>query len=302
MGYPDGRKALAQPLTSRPGYGEGDPALPRGSVGESKLPSGPPAGKGVGLDPDIPGTRTFAKPTDDVRDFDKSEEGSIYERESPDQMAKPQDDADPGDERDHSEFKPTSTPPGGRPEDDNAITKYPYRDGIPNRHNASAEFVAGLWALRFAHEIVIEPSSLFETRTAARMEEILSGLNPKVQEKARSCTVSLKRADKANLRWLFSVDCGNGAKVVKMKATRKGNVTRIGRMDLTLSCSCPAWRWLGSEHHSQRDDYLDGKPRGTAAAPMIKDPEGINRVCKHVTAVLSFAKGWEIPAARKKSR
>lgn len=301
MRHSDGRIALTQPLVSRPGYGEGgSPALPRGAVSESKLPSGPPADRGLSLDDSIPGTSTFAKPEGDIREDDKAEPGSIHKVDGPGDLAKPQDNAEPGDERDHSGFKPTYAPAGGRGDDDTAITKYPYRDGVPNRHNASAEFVAGLYALDTAHEVVLRVGASFETRTAARMDDILSGLNPKVVEKAnQTCSTSMKRADIKNLRWIFSVDCGNGPKVVRMKAVRKGNVVKLDRMDLVLSCSCPAWRWLGSEHHSKREDYLDGKPRGTASVPRIKDPTGINRVCKHVAAALSLAKGWALPAAKK---
>jgi hypothetical protein len=129
---------------------------------------------------------------------------------------------------------------------------------------------------------------------ALNRDSILEGLNRKVQTRAKKCAVSLKRADINNLRWILSVDCGNGPKVVKIKATRDKNITKLSKMDLDLSCSCPAWRWLGSEHHSKREDYLDGKPRGTASVPMIKDPRGINRVCKHVASVLAFVKDWKI--------
>lgn len=295
MGRTDGKLALTQPLVSRPGYGGGSPALPRGAVSESGLPSGSPGGKGVSLNNDIPGGNTFAKPVDDVR-HDEPEEGSIYRKDGPGDLAKPQND---GDERHHEQFKPTYAPGGGRDPDDVSITKYPYRDGIPNKHNASAEFVAGLYVLHTAHEIVLRAGGSFETRTAARLDDILTGLNPKVINRAGQCKATVQRADIKNLRWIFAVDCGNGVKVVKMKAVRKGNVVKLARMDMVLSCSCPAWRWLGSEHHSKREDYLDGKPRGTASEPKIKDPENINRVCKHVAAALSLARPWEIPAAKK---
>lgn len=296
----DGRTALTQPLVSRPGYNEGgSPALPRGTVSESKLPSGPPADRGLSLDDSVPGTSTFAKPEDDIREDGKSEPGSIYKVDGPGNRAKPQDDAEPGDERDHSGFKPTHAPAGGRGEDDTSLTKYPYRDGIPNTHNASVAFVAGLYALDSAPEHVLRAGSPFETRTAAKLDDILSGLNPKVNQSASKCSATMKRADIKNLRWIFSVDCGNGPKVVRMKAVRKGNVVKLELMDLVLSCSCPAWRWLGSEHHSKREHYLDGKPRGTAWVPAIKDPTNINRVCKHVAAALSQAKGWTIPVAKK---
>jgi hypothetical protein len=199
------------------------------------------------------------------------------------------------DQRDHSRFRPSIGVPG--PED-NAKTKYPYRDGIPNAHNASVETVVGLWLLDQVPEITFEPPSL--TRVAAKLSDILQGLNPKVLERAGTCSVSIKRADVGNMRWLFAVNCGNGVKLVRMKLVPKGNVAKLTKMSMSLSCSCPAWRWLGSEHHAKQEQYLDGKPVGTASVPIIRDPEGINRVCKHTAATLSFVGGWSLPVRKKK--
>jgi hypothetical protein len=70
-------------------------------------------------------------------------------------------------------------------------------------------------------------------------------------------------------------------------------------MDVYFSCSCKAWRWLGSEYHSKGEGYIDGKPVGTASTPDIKDPDRINRVCKHVAAVISRVQEWKIPAKKK---
>jgi hypothetical protein len=57
---------------------------------------------------------------------------------------------------------------------------------------------------------------------------------------------------------------------------------------------------LGPEHHAKSEGYLDGRPKGTASSPDIKDPERQNRVCKHVAAVLSFIRGWDVPLPEKK--
>ena len=182
--------------------------------------------------------------------------------------------------------------------DDDSITKYPYRDGIPNRHNAAiAESVAQLWLLKCAHEAPVS----FEApvRVASKLSEIEQGLNPKVNERAATCVAVTKRADVSNLRLIFSVDCGHGPKMVKLKAARKGNMTAIAKMNVNFSCSCKAWRWLGSEYHAKGEKYLDGRPTGTASTPDIKDPARINRVCKHVAAVMSKVRGWSIPIKKK---
>jgi hypothetical protein len=167
---------------------------------------------------------------------------------------------------------------------------------MPNTHSASSAYVLARWEVEHAPVLLVRAG--VRSKIAVTRETILEGLNPKVQERAKKCSVSLKRADIKNLRWILSVDCGNGVKVVKVKAFREGNITKLSKMDLDLSCSCNAWRWLGSEHHSKREEYLDGKPRGTATVPVIKDPQGINRVCKHVAAVLDHIAGWDV--AKKK--
>ncbi len=289
---------MTAPLISRPGYGEGGSALPRGGtpVAESKLPSGPPTEKGRALDEGISGQRTFAKPEEDVREPETGAK-SIYRVDGPDSLAKREPNDEVKDDRERPSFKPSMGDPDGRPKDDQAVTRYPYRDGVPNAHNASAHFVAEAWQLLHAPERLIGVAH--GLRTGARADGILEQLDGNITQKAEACKASLKRADIANLRWLFSVDCGNGARVVRIKAERAGNVTRLAKMDLKLTCSCPAWRWLGSEHHAKQDGYLEGKAQGTASVPLIRDPQGRNRVCKHVAAALGMSRDWTIPAGRK---
>ena len=122
-----------------------------------------------------------------------------------------------------------------------------------------------------------------------------------MEERGAQCSVDLKRADNANLRWIFAVDCGNGAKVVKIHAEASKRVVQVPKMDLHITCSCPAWRWLGPEHHAKREDYIEGQPRGTASVPVIRDPENINRVCKHAAAVLTTIRKWQIPSAKRRA-
>lgn len=275
-----------QPLVSRPAYGEGQERTPRA---ESKLPSGGPAGKGLPLDDSIPGERTFAKPEDDDSTSEShSEDESIYRREGPREMTKERGRVDVVDQTDASPHFMGLGKPDGSPK-----TKYPYRDEMPNAHNASAEFVAGVWMLRTAQDILIPGGG----RVAATLDTMTQGLNPNIVQRGASCSVNLKRADVANLRWLFAVDCGNGAKVVRLKASRLGNVTQFRKLDLHTACSCPAWRWQGPEFHSTTKDYQDPKVplQGTASAPNIRDPQRVNKVCKHVSAVLSFTEGWTVP-------
>lgn len=278
--------ALLQPLTLRSdGSKRGYP-----SIAQSGLPGGGPSDKGLPLDSGIPGTSTFAKPEDDIRDFDNSQspkDENIYRVEKTDDLLKDRDRIDTREDwgQGHDNI---GVPGKGKP-DHGPKTKYPYRDDRKHKHYASVVFVAEVTQLRFAHEVV------FSERTATRLDTIEDGLNPKFVQRSKTCAVTLKRADISNLRWLFSVDCGNGPKVVRVKGSRSGRTTSITKMDLRMSCSCPAWRWLGPEHWSKGEEYLDGRPRGTASFPVIRDPEGTNRVCKHVAAVLNSIRQWQIP-------
>lgn len=278
-------KPLTQPLITRPAYGSRP-------VAESGLPSGGPSDKGLPLEDSLPGSATFSKKEDDVRDFDRNDDEPIYRRDNADDLLK---DRDRIDIRDDNADKHDGLGAWGKGEWDprSPKTKYPYRDGIPNTKSASAEFVVGLWELASAPTLRLLSGS--RIKVALRMDAITEGLNPKYVERANRCAVSTRRVDKKNLRWVFSVDCGNGAKVVKVKAFRKGGITNFSKMDLDIKCSCPAWRWQGPEYHAKTEEFIDGKPRGTASFPIIRDPTGINRVCKHVYSVLFHIRNWVIP-------
>lgn len=113
---------MQQPLVTRPAYGEAP-------VAESKLPSGTPGGKGLPLDDSIPGAATHAKPEEDIR-HDAPGDGSMYRVDGPGDIAKDQTTPDG---RDLGDLKPGYAPPG---QDTTPKTRYPYRDGIPNAHNA----------------------------------------------------------------------------------------------------------------------------------------------------------------------
>lgn len=251
--------------------------------GESGLPEGDPAGRGLSLSDDIPGTRTFAKPEDAAPEETEQEK---HDRK-PGQREVNEQDADAD-----------SSYSGAGAHDSSSKTRYPYRTGLPTTHSASTYYVLGAWQSAAAPVVRIAPGT--RTKIALSLGEITEGLNPAVVQRARRCVVSLKRADVKNLRWIFSVDCGNVPRVVRLKAHRDKNVAKIVKMDLDMTCSCPAWQWSGAEHHAMREDYNDGKPRGTASVPVIRDPTGINRVCKHVSLVLDHVQDWTISKKRKK--
>lgn len=279
---------MQQPLVTRPAYGHGG----HPTVAESKLPSGGPGGKGLPLDSAIPGTSTFAKPVQDIREPNKDDE-NIHRVDNADDLTK---DRSRIDTREDNAGKHDGIGYNGQgPYDGTGKTTWPYRDDHHHPHYASVDpaFVVESYRLHQASALTITPTT--NVKIAVRLGEVLEGLNPKTQERSKKCAVTVKRVDVPNLRWIFSVDCGNGPKAINLKATRAKNVTRIGKMDLEVKCSCPAWQWLGPEYHAKKETYQDGKVRGTASTPDIRDPKRHNRVCKHVAAVLHHIEEWEVP-------
>jgi hypothetical protein len=265
-------------------YLAGGQASPMASSG---LPAGSPGGKGVGVDPDLPGVSTFNKPTEDTSTSETpSGDESIHRVDSPRDMGKSQTTPD-------EISNPNSTPSGfglGQP-DTGVKPQYPYRD---NKSDSRTAWVVQAWLAEQAPRVVVQAG----LRTAKRIAELFSGLDPKVQQRARKALVTLSRADLKNLRWIFSVK-GNGTYVVKLKAIRpKPTVVDFQKMDLELSCSCPYWQWQGPEYHGTTDEFNLGKPRGTASTPDIRDPERNHHVCKHVAAVLSQVRGWTAPVGK----
>lgn len=274
---------LASLLVLRPAYGQ--------PVAESGLPQGGPAGKGLPLDSGIPGQATFAKPEDDIRE-PRVDDENIYRVENADDLLKDRDRIDT--REDNADKHDGIGAYGEGAWDSSSKTKFPYRDNRPNTH--TARVVVERYLADTARSVVIRPFD--RIKVAVKLTEIAEGLNPKVQRSAKRCKTTVKRVDVGHLRWVFSVDCGNGAKVVKLQATRPKNVVKLVRMDLKMSCSCPFWQWQGPEHNAKTQGYLLGNPRGTASTPDVKDPDRTHLVCKHVAAVLDSIRGWEIPAKK----
>ena len=291
---------MTGPLISRPAYGAPD------HQATAQLPSGSPARKGLPL-PDGEGYKTFSKPEDDIREPDTSPGPSSRIR-GPDDWAKEEDLA--GETSwvgERGVTSPSHPGAGGKDPDDASKTKYPYRNDKPDTHNASVDpaFVAALHILEQKRPLAVRCRDLTAVRVAATAEQILSGLNPKFVARSRSVAVNLKRADRKNLRWVFSVR-GNNVYAVKIRAKRpRRNTTKFSKMDLELACSCPAWQWQGPEFHSSGGrspapsssaaEYQLGALMGTASPPDIRDPARQNFVCKHVAAVLAATRGWDIP-------
>ena len=290
-------------LVTRPAYGN--------LTATAGLPEGPPSGHGRTLDDSISGYKTFVKPVDDHSTDDSPPDGSIYRQEGPRDIPVHQENRN--DSVDLSKANPSFLGLGDKDPGDYSKTHYPHRDDKPNTKNADSQFVAQLHILESRIPLLltyedrlafrVAARSELPSRVAATAEQILAGLNPKFVARSQTVQASLKRADIKNLRWIFSVTSSSDKTyAVKIKASRpRKNTTKFSKMDLEVTCSCPAWQWQGPEYHAKvKENYLLGNARGTASTPDIRDPERQNRVCKHVASVLSMIRQWEIPVPPQK--
>ena len=111
-------------------------------------------------------------------------------------------------------------------------------------------------------------------RLATTIKQMLLGLNEEVVSKAKELDPELKTE------------------------TDELKVYEVGDYEVTISlkdkdnpmvkCTCAFWKYQGPEYHAKKGDYLLGKPQGTATEPKSKDPEGKNKVCKHVYATIQL--------------
>jgi hypothetical protein len=101
---------------------------------ESGLPQGTPASRGRPLDKAVPGYSTFNKPESDIR-HPSSDDQPIYRVDSPDDVQKDRSSIDVNE--DSSNQHDGLGYFGWGKNDNTNKTKYPYRDGIPNKKYAA---------------------------------------------------------------------------------------------------------------------------------------------------------------------
>lgn len=122
----------------------------------------------------------------------------------------------------------------------------------------------------------------FEVKQASTMSDILNRVDRDIQVRARDRVPTLLRTDTKNWIWHWR----SGQWKVKVQAFKRGGAKNFIKLNLRVSCNCPFWRWQGPEHWAKQGDYLLGRPQGSAANPVVRDPTHHHPVCKHVYAVL----------------
>jgi cation transport regulator ChaC len=131
------------------------------------------------------------------------------------------------------------------------------------------------------------------SRIATTIDEILQNTGPSVMRRVQGVSASGHRFNPKKGIWTFRVLGSQGKTyTVRVKGIRKGNVARLEKAQVRVSCSCPYFRWQGPEHWAKKHGYLYGKQVGTASDPAIKDPKGKHWACKHAVAALRMARNY----------
>ena len=143
-----------------------------------------------------------------------------------------------------------------------------------------------------------ERNNNFEVKQASTMAEILRLVDREIQVRAQDRRPTLLRTDTKNWIWHWK----SGQWKVKVQAFKRGGAKNFDKLNLRIACNCPFWRWQGPEHWAKQSDYLLGRPRGSAASPVVRDPKHEHPVCKHVYAVLKQSSRFFVRPAKSPLR
>lgn len=116
-------------------------------------------------------------------------------------------------------------------------------------------------------------------RSSAYLNEITTGLDPKVKSNASSIKAVVNGFEEKVMNEPIEFKVGKYIVTISAKGER-------ANPDLHISCTCNYWQYQGPEYHAVQNDYLYGKVRGTAEQPTKRDPDGTHKVCKHAYSVL----------------
>ena len=143
--------------------------------------------------------------------------------------------------------------------------------------------------------MTLDPRRLYlmQCLTEGTFPEIVNrGLYTKTVTRAGRTTVKLIRAMPRNNMWIFLAvghepwSDPNGHQV-RLKVVPSGGTKDPMKLDIKANCSCPAWKWWGSDYWADVSNYLYGQPRSNGVRPDIRDPNRKRPFCKHVVAAAS---------------
>jgi hypothetical protein len=123
----------------------------------------------------------------------------------------------------------------------------------------------------------VRHSSVLIFKLALKPESLIPRTPDKIKTNAETCNVRLISYDKRGRVFTFGVS-SEGKPEHQVRAV----LSSID--DITLACSCPFWKWNGPEYNAKHNEFLLGRPRGTAAPPDVRDPDRQYWLCKHAYA------------------
>jgi predicted GNAT family acetyltransferase len=124
-------------------------------------------------------------------------------------------------------------------------------------------------------------------KNEATIKDIYSLASTNLKSRSSGFPIKLVRVTKNNV-YLFDVEGKSDVYRVRLKFHKKRNTRDVKKVNASISCSCPFWRWQGPEHWGKKLGYQYGKTRGTASFPEIMDPDHNHSSCKHALAVMDF--------------
>jgi len=85
-------------------------------------------------------------------------------------------------------------------------------------------------------------------------------------------------------RFIFRTSSGSDIYTTIFQFIPRSNIRELSKLQVRVSCSCPAWLFWGAQFNAQRHGYLYGPVRLKFAPPNSRDPLRQHLVCKHVLA------------------
>jgi len=135
------------------------------------------------------------------------------------------------------------------------------------------------------------PGSEPTMKSAALISEIFQNCSPDLLLKSKEVQYDRKSLRPNGMSIWTSQGSKGESYTIRVKPVPKTKSMKIvSKMPVQISCSCPFFQWQGPEHWAKTNNFLYGKPVGSATKPSKKDPSGKHWACKHVLAVLDLVK------------
>ncbi len=186
----------------------------------------------------------------------------------------------------------------------------PYMQGMANGMILSLSTMTGKeptfleapkrWLSAKKEAILILSSVNNFNKIAISFGELVQNTSQRSKKYVKRCIPRLFRSLPDKGLWIYKVKgmepWSKGINTVRFQLLNKGikTVGILGR-DISLSCTCDAWKFLGADYNALAGGYSerqlsDGRP------PKIRDPRRKFKICKHIASCVPIFKDIPIPA------